>query len=142
MLKSQISREPWPVNSWMPFIFQPAFWALQQPHKHSHSLQLTNHTELAHYYIQLALSTLHFFLSPRGFLQSTPRPHHSTARPLERATRHIKVTHPPCLFWLRSWENINRSTTLIYLLCERHHLINFCERIPSMPCFLPLKPAL
>ena len=35
---------PWPGNSWMPFTFQPALRALQQPHEHSNSLQLTNHT--------------------------------------------------------------------------------------------------
>ena len=51
-LKDQLSRVPWSGNSWMPFTFQPTLWALQQPHKHSHSLQLVIHTELAHYYIQ------------------------------------------------------------------------------------------
>jgi len=30
---------------------------------------------------------------------------------------HIKVTHPPCLFQLSPWENVNRSTTLIYVVC-------------------------
>jgi len=44
----QLSRVPWPGNSWMPFTFQPALQALQQPHKHSHSLQLATHTQLAH----------------------------------------------------------------------------------------------
>jgi len=48
----------WPGHSWMPFTFRPAFRALQQPHKHSHSLQLVIHTEQAHHYIQYALSTL------------------------------------------------------------------------------------
>jgi len=42
MPKGQLSRASWPGNSWM-----PAFWALQQPHKHSHSLQLAIHIELA-----------------------------------------------------------------------------------------------
>jgi len=41
---------PWPGNSWMPFTFQAALLALQQPHKHSHSLQLAIHTQLAHHY--------------------------------------------------------------------------------------------
>jgi len=54
-----------------------------------------------------------FFLSPKRVLQSTAWPHQSTARPLERAASHIKVTHPPCLFRLAPWENVNRSTTLI-----------------------------
>ena len=40
MPKGQLSRVPWPGNSWMPFTFQPALQALQQPHKHSHTLQL------------------------------------------------------------------------------------------------------
>jgi len=29
----------------MTFTFQPALWVLQQPHKHSHSLQLATHIE-------------------------------------------------------------------------------------------------
>jgi len=44
MPKDQLSRVPWPGNSWMPFTFQPALWALQQPHKHSCSLQQAIHT--------------------------------------------------------------------------------------------------
>ena len=52
----------------------------------------------------------------RGFLQSTVWPHQSTARPLERAASHIKVTRPPCLFQLPPWENANRSTTVIYCM--------------------------
>ena len=52
MAKGQLSRVPWPGNSWMPFTFQPALRALQQPQKHSHSLQLATDTELAHHYIQ------------------------------------------------------------------------------------------
>jgi len=39
---------------------------LQQPHKHSHSLQLAAHTELAHHYIEYALWT---FKSKRIFLK-------------------------------------------------------------------------
>ena len=42
MPKGQLSRVPWPGNSWMPFTFQPTLWVLQQPHKHSYSLQLAN----------------------------------------------------------------------------------------------------
>ena len=52
-----------------------------------------------------------FYLSPKRILQSTVRPHQSTARPLERAASHIKVTRPPCLFRLPPWENVNRPTT-------------------------------
>jgi len=52
MPKGQLSGVPWPGNSWMPFTFQPALRVLQQPHKHSHSLQLATDTELAHHYIQ------------------------------------------------------------------------------------------
>jgi len=52
MPKGQLSRVPWPGNSWMPFTFQPALRVLQQPHKHLHSLQLATDTELAHHYIQ------------------------------------------------------------------------------------------
>jgi len=63
MPKGQFSRVPWPGNSWMPFAFQPALRALQQPLKHSHSLQQAIHTQLAHHYIQQALSTLSAFFS-------------------------------------------------------------------------------
>jgi len=38
--------------------FPACSWVLQQPHKHSHSLQLATHIELAHHYIQEALSTV------------------------------------------------------------------------------------
>ena len=113
MPKGQLSRVPWPGTSWMPFTFQFALRALQQPHKQSHSLQLATHTELAHHYIQYALSTL--TLSPRVFLQSTTWPHQSTEMALERATSPIKVAHPPCLLRLSPWENVNRSTTLYNL---------------------------
>jgi len=87
----------------------PALQVLQLPHKISHSLQLATDTELAHHCIQYQ-----FF--PFGFLQSTTctLPHRSTTRPHERAASHIKVTRPPCLFRLLPWENVNRSTTLIY----------------------------
>jgi len=40
MPKGQLSRVPWPGNSWMPFTFQPALRALQQPHIHTHPSQL------------------------------------------------------------------------------------------------------
>jgi len=54
MPKGQLSRVPWPGNSWMPFTFQPALWVPQQTHKHSHSLQpaIPIHSQLAHHYIQ------------------------------------------------------------------------------------------
>ena len=42
----------------MPFTFQPSLQVLQQPDKHSYSLQLPTHTELAHHYIQYMLYQL------------------------------------------------------------------------------------
>jgi len=80
----------WPGNYLMPFTFQRALQALQQLHKYSHSLQLATHTEVAHHYIQYALSTLCF--------SSITWPHQSTEMVLERAASYIKVTHLPCLF--------------------------------------------
>jgi len=68
MLKGQLSRVPWPGNLWMPFIFQAALQVLQQPDKHSYSLQLATHTELAHHYIHCfinSFSVLFFFKSKR-----------------------------------------------------------------------------
>ena len=61
-----------------------------------------------------------FFLSPKRILQST-------ARPLERAAIHIKVTRPPCLFRLPPWEYVNRSTTLLHRIEWRHHRLNMRE---------------
>ena len=51
-----------------------------------------------------------FFVSAERFLQSTMQPHQSTKMALEWAASHIKVTRPPCLFWLPPWENVTRST--------------------------------
>ena len=52
-------------------------------------------------------------ISPKTILQSTARPHQSTARPLERAASHIKVTRPPCLFVaaMRKCKQINNSNS-------------------------------
>jgi len=44
MPKGQLSKVPWPGNSWMPFTFQPALWVLQQPHKHLHSTITSLHS--------------------------------------------------------------------------------------------------
>ena len=60
MSKGQLSREG---NSWMLFTFQAAFWALQKPHKYSYLLQVPIHTQLAHHYIQYALSALSVLFS-------------------------------------------------------------------------------
>jgi len=38
--------------------FPACFSELQQPNKHSYSLQLANHTQLVHHFIQNALGTL------------------------------------------------------------------------------------
>jgi len=38
--------------------------------------------------------------------------HQSTKLPLEKVVSHIKVTRPPCLFWMLPWESwtqINNS---------------------------------
>ena len=98
----------------LPFTFQHALRALQQSHKHSHSLQPAHSTSTSLNSIGFINSFRFFFLKLRGFLQSTARPHQSTTRPLETATSHIKGTRPPCLFWLPPWENVNRSTTLVH----------------------------
>ena len=72
---------------------------------------LTNiHTQLH----SVGFINLYQFIFPRRFLPSTARLHRSTTRPLERPTSHIKVTRPPCLFWLLPWENVNRPATLIH----------------------------
>ena len=100
-------------NSWMPLTFYASLRALQQPHKHSQLFTLNQNIAM---YIQCALCALSAFFppSPRGFLQSTVGPHQSTEMALDKATSHIIVTHPSCFFWLPPWENVNRSTTLIY----------------------------
>ena len=128
------SRVPWPGNSWMPFTSQPALLVFQQPHKHSHSLQLATYTELAHHYIQNALSTLSVFFSPRGFLRSTAQPHQSTAKPLERAPNPIKVTRPSSLFIpvaaMGECKQINKSNLLyvsdVISLIIHERITRFC----------------
>ena len=109
---------------WLPVAFQ-------KDHRHTHQNPLKSSpvsersaNPLQNYFsfcfffffgfVCLFVFFLFFFWSPRGFLQSTARPHPSTTRPLERAASHIKVTCPPCLFQLPPWENVNRSTTLIH----------------------------
>ena len=120
MPKGQLSRVPWPGNSWMPFIFQPALRALQQPHKQSHSLQQAIHTQLSTSlhsigFINSFFFFFCFFLSPRGFLQSTAWPHQSTARPLERASSHHQ-SDTPSLFipvaTMGKCKQINNSNSL------------------------------
>ena len=85
MPKGQLSRIPWPEDSWMLFTFQAALSVLKQPHKTFSSLQLATHTQqvLAHHYTFNELYLGFFvvvvcFLSPRGFLQSIAWPHQST----------------------------------------------------------------
>ena len=118
MPKGQLSRVPWPGN--LDAVHFPAccLGALAAPQTFTFTQPATD-PELAHHYIQYALSTLSFFLwggrgcfvlfvlSVERFLQSTVQPHQSTEMALERATSHIKVTHPPCLFQLPPWENVN-----------------------------------
>ena len=98
----------------MPLTFQPALWALQQPHNHSHPLQLATDTEVAHRYIQLF-----------PLFQSTVQPYQSTKMALERAASRIKVTCAPRLFWLLPWENVNRSTNLIKFTVRELRHINY-----------------
>ena len=88
-----------PGNSWMPFTFQAALQALQQPHKHSHSLQLAIHTEPStslHSICFVSSLCFSFFIEVQiGFLQSTAQPHQSTEMAFERAASHIKLTPLP-----------------------------------------------
>jgi len=88
MLKIQLSRVPLARK-----LFQPALWALQQPHKNLHSLQLAIDTELVQHY---CCNMLYELLVQEDFFKV----HQSTKMALERATSHIKVTHRPGLFQL------------------------------------------
>jgi len=47
MLKAQLSRVPWPGNSWMTFTFQPALQVPQQPHKCSRSLSSSQQAQVS-----------------------------------------------------------------------------------------------
>jgi len=92
--------------------------------------QLAIHTESAHHYIQYDLGTLRF-------LQSTAATSKHQNDIWKGATSHIKVTRPPCLFQLPPWENVNRSTTLIYStwVMSCHYL--FMSTISLTTCLLP-----
>ena len=116
----------------MPFTFQSALRVLQQPHKHSHSFQLANHTQLAHHHVP-------FFFTSKRISSKYCMANQSTKMAHERAASHIKVTYPPCLFQLPPWGNVNRSTTLINntLVMSSHNyswekLHNFADQ-----CFWP-----
>ena len=50
--KGQLSRVPWPGSCRRLFTFQAVLRPLQQTHKHSCSLHLAIHTQIAHRYIQ------------------------------------------------------------------------------------------
>jgi len=115
MLKGHLSRVPWPGNFWMPFTFQPALWAFQQPHRRLRSLQLATHTQLAHHYIQYALSTLSgfYFLKSKRISSKYCAATSKHRMTLGRDARPIKVTHPPCLFRLP--------------VCKWCHLINYSQ---------------
>jgi len=52
----------------MLFTFQSALPALQQPHKHSYSLQLACHTQIAQHYLHYTLAVSAFSFLSRGFL--------------------------------------------------------------------------
>ena len=52
MPKGQLSRVPWPGSCRILFTFQAVLRSLQQTHKHSCSLHLAIHTQIAHRYIQ------------------------------------------------------------------------------------------
>jgi len=120
MPKGQLSRVPWPGNSWMPFTFQPALQAPQQPHKHSNSLQQAIHSLIAHHYIQQTLLTLSVFFFPKGFFKVP--------------CGHIKVTCPPSVAAMGKCKQINNSpyvSDISLIIHERNYAIS------SMPCFLP-----
>jgi len=116
MPKGQFSRVPRPGNSWIRSLSSLLFGHFSSPTNiNSHSLQLATQTELAHHYIQYALSTLSavLFFKSKKILQSTAWPHPSTARPLERATGHMKVTHSLIDSCCRHGKNVNRSMNLV-----------------------------
>ena len=54
MPKGQLSRVPWPGSCRRLFTFQAVLRPLQQTHKHSCSLHLAIHTQIAHRHIQSA----------------------------------------------------------------------------------------
>ena len=119
MPKGQLSRVPWPGSCRRLFTFQAVLRPLQQTHKHSCSLHLAIHTQIAHRHIQSARIASYLKKkkkkkkkSVQTNLQSTARPHQSTDLKLERAASRIKERSPPCLFRLLPWENVNRSITL------------------------------
>jgi len=95
MPKGQLSRVPWPGNSWMPFTFLPARSLGTSAAPKTFTLtpaSLATHTELTHHYTytQYALSTLFifFFLVLKDFFKV---PHQSTKMALNSGCRHRKM---------------------------------------------------
>ena len=98
----------------MPFTFQPALnlGALLAPQ--TFLLTAASYSHSTSSAVQLfPFSFFFLLLCVRGFLPSIAWPRQNMEA-LERVASHVKVTFPPCLFRLPPWENVNRSTTLIY----------------------------
>ena len=87
-------------------IFQDGSLPFQYIHKHSSSLRQALHTQIANPHIQRARKSSFFFKCWRISSNST-QPHESATRPLQRATGHIKGTHPPLLIPV-PWEGANK----------------------------------
>ena len=96
--KSQLSTLLLPDNCVMIPLFQDGSLPFHHTHKHSSPLRQALHTQIANHHIQRARKSSYFFIIKcwGGFLQSSVQPHESAARPLQRATGHIKGTRPPC----------------------------------------------
>ena len=109
MPKGLLSKVPWPRELLDDIQFSSP---TNTPHGNqlvSFNYQSTTLTMLYELFLWLFFF-LFFFLKSKRI---SAWPHQSTIVILVRTASHIKVTRPPCLFQLLTWENVNRSVTLV-----------------------------
>ena len=114
MLRGQLSRVPWPGNSWMPFTFQPALQQFSSPTRFT--LTPANYS----HWTNTSLHSICFINSFGLFFFTSKRisPKYWTAtfkcrQANWKGCRSHQSDTPPCWFWLPLWEKVNRSRNLI-----------------------------
>ena len=145
MLKGQLSRVPLPGNCWMPFIFQPALWVLQQPNKYSlasyshwtstslHSVCFINCFQFVCFFLESFFKVLHSHIKvPPGHLKG-----------LLATSKWYALL----VYSMGKCKQINNSNlpymsdVISLMICERNHVFRWCHAsyltsvaIPSQHC--------
>ena len=117
MPKGQLCRVPWPGNSGCHSLASLLFERFSSPTNIHIPLSCSHWTSTSLHsicFINSFCFFLKFYLSSRGFLQSTACMATSKrCKATWKDRRPHQVTCPPCGFWLLSWEKVNRAMNLI-----------------------------